>query len=223
MEREVDIRRRVAGVFNRRQDDFETLFDYNNYLEEVENLTFDLVNGTSEEKAKAEDKIRAYKNQNMEDIEENRRTGIEEAEMEKRREAAYKEAMRQRRIAAARQEEEEKMDVQKSKMDILERMATSNESATKIAQQANKVILKKSSARRNMAEAQMMKRESGVGGGGALDSSFAIRGLRKKEAVVGKIVPSHLVQFGQSPEHRVNILDSAWILAVLYQPVNVSN
>ncbi|KAL2161415.1 hypothetical protein VTH06DRAFT_7976 [Thermothelomyces fergusii] len=33
VEREVDIRRRVAAVFNQVEDDFETLEDYNNYLQ----------------------------------------------------------------------------------------------------------------------------------------------------------------------------------------------
>ncbi|KAF2197423.1 CDK-activating kinase assembly factor [Delitschia confertaspora ATCC 74209] len=44
LEREVDIRRRIGKVFNKTQDDFETLKDYNNYLEIVEDCTWNLIN-----------------------------------------------------------------------------------------------------------------------------------------------------------------------------------
>ncbi|KAH4133034.1 RNA polymerase II transcription factor B subunit [Parastagonospora nodorum] len=43
VEREVDIRRRVASAMNKKEDDFETLKDYNDYLEEVETITWNLI------------------------------------------------------------------------------------------------------------------------------------------------------------------------------------
>ncbi|KAF2745314.1 CDK-activating kinase assembly factor [Sporormia fimetaria CBS 119925] len=43
VEREVDIRRRVAAVFDKTEDDFETLRDYNDYLETVEEITWNLI------------------------------------------------------------------------------------------------------------------------------------------------------------------------------------
>ncbi|KAF2472346.1 CDK-activating kinase assembly factor [Lindgomyces ingoldianus] len=43
VEREVDIRRRVARVMNKTESDFETLADYNNYLETVETVTWNLI------------------------------------------------------------------------------------------------------------------------------------------------------------------------------------
>jgi CDK-activating kinase assembly factor MAT1 len=57
IEREVDIRKRVGQVFNRRQEEFETLLDWNNYLEEVEDLTFDLVEGDAKTRVKAEERF----------------------------------------------------------------------------------------------------------------------------------------------------------------------
>ncbi|KLU88715.1 CDK-activating kinase assembly factor MAT1 [Magnaporthiopsis poae ATCC 64411] len=42
VEREVDVRRRVARVFNQTGDDFESLQAYNDYLDMVETLVFDL-------------------------------------------------------------------------------------------------------------------------------------------------------------------------------------
>ncbi|RDW87414.1 RNA polymerase II transcription factor-like protein B subunit 3 [Coleophoma crateriformis] len=180
VEREVDIRKRVGAIFNRRQDEFETLLDWNNYLEEVESLIFDLVEGTRDEKVKAEEKLKVYKEGNRGEIEENRKAGLEEADIARRREKAEKEAARQRRLAAYREEEEEKADAQRTKRDVLDRLATSNEDANKIAQHAQRVILKKTSARRNLTDAQANSN------GSILDSGLTInvRGLKKKEAPI---------------------------------------
>ncbi|KAF1828957.1 CDK-activating kinase assembly factor [Decorospora gaudefroyi] len=43
VEREVDIRKRVMKVMNKKEDDFETLRDYNDYLEQVEEITWNLI------------------------------------------------------------------------------------------------------------------------------------------------------------------------------------
>ena len=43
VEREVDVRRRVAKVFNKRAEDFPDLAEWNNYLESVEEITFALI------------------------------------------------------------------------------------------------------------------------------------------------------------------------------------
>ncbi|CAI6332233.1 unnamed protein product [Periconia digitata] len=43
VEREVDIRRRIAKAMNKQESDFERLIDYNNYLEIVEEVTWNLI------------------------------------------------------------------------------------------------------------------------------------------------------------------------------------
>jgi CDK-activating kinase assembly factor MAT1 len=178
VEREVDIRKRVGAVFNRRQDEFETLLDWNNYLEEVEGLVFDLVEGSPKEKAVAEERLRKYMEGNKGEIEENRRAGLEEAEMERRREQAENEAVRRRRMAALREEQEEKLDAEKNKKDVLDRLASTDGDATRITRLAQKVILKKTSARRNLTDAVIQSN------GNARDTGLTIRGLKKKEAPV---------------------------------------
>ena len=174
----MDIRKRVGAVFNRRQDEFETLLDWNNYLEEVEGLVFELVEGSVKEKAEAEEKLRKYREGNKGEIEENRRAGLEEQEMERRREKVEKEAARQRRLAALREEEEEKADAEKNRMEVLDRLANSEGDANRITEQAQKVILKKTSARRNLTDDAIQSN------GSARDTGLTIRGLKKKEAPV---------------------------------------
>lgn len=58
IEKEVDTRRRLARVFNRNEEDFDTLEAYNDYLEEVEMITFNLTQGIDVEAT--ERRVRAY-------------------------------------------------------------------------------------------------------------------------------------------------------------------
>ncbi len=53
VEREVAVRRNVAKLFNRRQDDFVDLKAYNDYLEEVEEITFNLIHEIDVPRTKA--------------------------------------------------------------------------------------------------------------------------------------------------------------------------
>lgn len=178
VEREVDIRKRVGAVYNRRQDEFETLRDWNNYLEEVESLVFDLVEGTPKERLRAEESLKIYKEGNKGEIEENRRAGEEEEELARTMQKVEKDAARQRRIHAQHAAEAEKADVAKTKLDVLDRLASTNGNANQIAQQAQKVILKKSTARRNLSD------RAADAGTSDLDSGLSIRGLKKRLAPV---------------------------------------
>ena len=110
VEREVDIRRRVAAVFNQAEEDFETLRDFNNYLQMVEDLTFDLVSGSEGKRRAAEAQLQQWEASHKADIERNRKAGREADEQARRRLTAEKEAARQRRIEALQEAEEEKRE-----------------------------------------------------------------------------------------------------------------
>ncbi|ESZ98308.1 hypothetical protein SBOR_1301 [Sclerotinia borealis F-4128] len=183
IERECDIRRRVSEVFNRSEDDFETLLDFNNYLQETEDLVYDLVHGKGTVKQDAEDKLRRFRDANRGAIEENKIARMREVEMGRRRELEEKEMARQRRLAAMREEAEEKADVEKTRMQVLDQLATGEGNAKAITQQAHKVILKKSSARRAVGERDGA---SGAGNGGVDGDGLTIRGLKKKMAPVAE-------------------------------------
>lgn len=124
VEREVDIRRRVNSVFNQVEDDFETLLDYNNYLQMVEDLTFDLVNGTDQKRREAEAQLLQWELDHKPDIERNRKAGREAEEQTRRRLAAEQEMARQRRISALREEQEEKIAQARNREAVLDSMAT---------------------------------------------------------------------------------------------------
>ncbi|KAJ6382196.1 hypothetical protein OIU77_030782 [Salix suchowensis] len=60
--KEIVVRRRIASIFNKREDDFSSLEEYNDYLEEVEDMIFNLVAG--DDVAAFEEKIAEYQNEN---------------------------------------------------------------------------------------------------------------------------------------------------------------
>jgi len=70
IDKEVDIRRRILKDFNKQREDFETLFEYNDYLEMVEDIIFSLANNV--DILETNKKIQAYKELNKDQIIKNR-------------------------------------------------------------------------------------------------------------------------------------------------------
>lgn len=66
MNKELQIRRRIQNIYNKRQEDFPTLRAYNDYLEEVEDIIFSLIEGV--DVASTEEKLLKYQNENAEAI-----------------------------------------------------------------------------------------------------------------------------------------------------------
>lgn len=74
--KEISIRRRIANIFNKREEDFSSLREYNDYLEEVEDMTQQLVDGIDVPSIEA--KIAKYQEENAEQIINNRARKAEE-------------------------------------------------------------------------------------------------------------------------------------------------
>ena len=164
IEREVDIRRRVASVFNRRQEEFLDLRGWNDYLENVETLTFNLIYGIEVKETEA--KLQAYAAQNADSIARN--AGLESAEHANTEAqfAAQKQQAKVRREESLREDEEDRK----------ERLQESKEAQERIARGANKVVLKKSGARRK--EGARAPGAAGTDNEGGPASVFEIQGLR---------------------------------------------
>lgn len=182
IEREVDVRRRVGEVFNKRQEEFDGLRNWNDYLEEVEGLVFDLVEGDVKTRVQAEERLRLFREKNAREIEANKQLNLEESEQQKYREKSERAALNARRLAALQAENDEKADIAQSRMNALERLANSDasEDAEAILRKAQKIVLKKSSARRNMMESAPSLSKSTSAG---LDDGFTFRGLKAKKVV----------------------------------------
>ncbi|KAK8944552.1 hypothetical protein KSP39_PZI007816 [Platanthera zijinensis] len=64
--KEMAVRKRISSIFNKREEDFSSLKHYNDYLEEVEDMTFNLIEGTDVEEIEAY--ITKYQEENAEQI-----------------------------------------------------------------------------------------------------------------------------------------------------------
>ncbi|KXX78139.1 RNA polymerase II transcription factor B subunit 3 [Madurella mycetomatis] len=177
VEREVDIRRRVAAVFNQAEDDFETLRDYNNYLQMVEDLTFDLVSGTDAKRREAEVTLQRWEAEHKADIERNRKAGREADEQSRRRLAAEREAARQRRVDAIREAEEERRERERSREMELDSLAQGDAGGAQQQQQQQqqRVQLKKRGQGRAVEAAPSAALATTDGG------RLSIRGLKEKK------------------------------------------
>jgi len=184
VEREVDIRKRVAEIFNRREDEFDTLLDYNNYLEEVESITFNLMNNI--DVPETEKKLASYKEANSQSIKHNIiMANDEKAELQAQR-AAEREEAKLRREAARRELEEEKREKEQGQRQIIDKLASGQGDAAKIIREGERIMLKRSSARRADAERilQPIAAAEALANGNSSNGNdtFVIRGLKKRAA-----------------------------------------
>ncbi|KAG0223837.1 TFIIH/NER complex subunit [Actinomortierella wolfii] len=153
-------------MFNKRPEDFKTLKAYNDYLEEVEDLTFKLVNEIDVEATKLA--IEKFAQENRELIRMNADRLLEESrwasyvqEQQRKEKAAQREAY----LNELKAEEAAKAEQRKS---FIQELATSDKSAKAIvAQRQHQVTLKKTSMRRMDAA----KASPSLGSGGTQGST----------------------------------------------------
>ncbi|KAF5004456.1 hypothetical protein FDECE_9058 [Fusarium decemcellulare] len=174
VEREVDIRRRVAAVFNKVEEDFETLDDYNEYLEMVECLTSDIVSGADDAKRKAEAQLLEWETKHKADIERNRRLARESDQARSLRLKAEQEAAHQRRIEEHQAELEEKASAKRFREEMLDSLQSAE--VGRATEAMDRIMLKKRGQNKSIAALGA----AGAGGAGGL----SIRGLRDKKAPV---------------------------------------
>lgn len=175
VEREVDVRRRVNAVFNKVEDDFESLADYNAYLEQVEDLTFNLLGTDAEKKLRAEAELREWEAAHKSEIEERRRAARESEAQRAARESEDQEAARRRRLAAAREDAEERARDARAREEVLDGLASGTAGDARAAM--NKIILKKRGQGR-LDAARISLNDA------AAAPNLSIRGLKKKEKAV---------------------------------------
>ena len=171
VEREVDIRRRVASVFNKVEDDFDSLASYNAYLEMVETLAMDLVAGPGPDRRAADARLQAYEAEHRADIERNRRKGERAAEASRAHVAAERDAARRRRLDAQRQDDDARRARAAEREADIDALATAPEGA------AGRVVLKRrgQAARDEMVTAEDAALRRAAAGG------LTIRGLKEKK------------------------------------------
>ncbi|CAI7663699.1 unnamed protein product [Penicillium glandicola] len=151
VEREVDIRRRVMHILNRREEEFDSKRAYDDFLEQREDIIANLVSRI--DVAKTEAQLQKYAADNMQSIRTNQAIEAEEASSFQARMTLEQEEARLRRQAVRQEYETERREIQAGREDFLSRLASgSSTDAAAIAREGHKVLLKKSSARRSEEE-----------------------------------------------------------------------
>lgn len=126
VEKECRIRKRISTVFNKREEDFETLRDYNDYLEEVEGIIFNLVNDMDVQKTN--DMLEAYRSQNLDQIVRNKQLAEREDEQLRRtqREEEQRRLDYESMLLAELEEEEQRK--QREESQFIEHLASAGPS-----------------------------------------------------------------------------------------------
>lgn len=144
IDKEVDIRRRILKDFNKHEEDFDSLREYNDYLEMVEDIIYNLCNNI--DILETNKKIIAYKEQNKDQIFKNRnRVSVASLELEdmlaEERQQRLKRAREQQTI-----EETEKAAKIRNKEKLIDDLMFGEEDADTILEQHREQLKKTSSS-----------------------------------------------------------------------------
>lgn len=130
VEKEVDIRKRVLKDFNKKEEDFSTLAEYNDYLEEVETIIYNLANNI--DVINTNKRIEQYKKENKDYITKNKgKLGREEYELEEILEME-KQLEEQRKAEIKMEEVEAKRKKIQQKEALIDELMFSNANAQNI-------------------------------------------------------------------------------------------
>ncbi|KAF5324489.1 hypothetical protein D9611_004482 [Ephemerocybe angulata] len=145
VEKEVAVRRRIAKDFNKRREDFPNLRAYNDHLEQVEELTFNLINDIDVPETEA--RIQKYKAENAALIELNLQREEAYARALKEQEEGERREREARALELRQEEEAEREEKEKDRRSIIDKLETSDKDATKVIARAKAHALKRTNAR----------------------------------------------------------------------------
>lgn len=141
VEKEVDIRKRILRDYNKREDDFSTLVEYNDYLEEIEIIVFNLCNDL--DLLETNKKIEQYKKENKEVIMKNKKKmGKEEYEIESMLELEKQmEELRKKELEELEHETKKRKQREKEKLidDLQTGAGNATEIVAKFTEEAEKI------------------------------------------------------------------------------------
>ncbi|XP_031619851.1 CDK-activating kinase assembly factor MAT1 [Contarinia nasturtii] len=130
VEKEVDIRKRILRDYNKKEEDFATTREYDDYLEEIEQIIYNLCNNI--DIINTNKRIEQYKRENREMINKNKsRMGREELELEIELEREKTEEL-QRQKERETIENEAKKKKLKEKEALIDELMFSHEDAKSI-------------------------------------------------------------------------------------------
>ncbi|KAM4662012.1 LOW QUALITY PROTEIN: CDK-activating kinase assembly factor MAT1 [Discoglossus pictus] len=146
IDKEVEIRKKVLN-YNKREEDFSTLREYNDFLEEIEEIVYNLTNNVDLENTKR--KMDGYQKENKDTIQKNKvKLTREQEELEETLEVE-RQASEQRKVQQQKDEQLQQLLKRKKKQDLLDQLETSHLPAS--------ILLAQHKGRKTQIEMQMDK------------------------------------------------------------------
>lgn len=152
VEKEVAVRRRIAKEFSKRREDFSDLRSYNDYLEEVEDITFNLIN--DRDKVETEARIAKLRVENAALTELNIQREEREAAIVRAEEERVQREQLERAEEARLLEEDERMEREREKQGIIDILQSTDKSATKVIAKSRAAAQKRALRKAPTAAAQ---------------------------------------------------------------------
>ncbi|XP_014441920.1 CDK-activating kinase assembly factor MAT1 [Tupaia chinensis] len=124
VDKEVKIRKKVLKIYNKREEDFPSLREYNDFLEEVEEIVFNLTNNVDLDNTKK--KMEIYQKENKDVIQKNKlKMTQEQEELEEALEVERQEN-EQRRLSIQKEEQLQQILKKKNKQTFLDELESSD-------------------------------------------------------------------------------------------------
>lgn len=186
IERECDIRARVAKILNHSESDFESLRKFNDYEEWKEELIMDLVAGINVQEW--EKKLKEYAKENQDSIKTNASHEESLREQVKEDERLRIERSELARAEAWREYQEELAEREAGRKEVVDKILNANSDVLQVAREAERTLQKRATARHQISTLNGGPGASSRPGNGTdqdntsgrtKSTGFAISGLRK--------------------------------------------
>lgn len=128
VDKEVEIRKKVLKIYNKRDFDFPSLREYNDYLEQVEDIVFNLTNNIDVENTKQ--RMEQYQKENRDVIQRNKAKLTREQEELEELLLLELQGNEQRRLDALQEEQRQLQAKRKNKQALLDELEQSQLPAT---------------------------------------------------------------------------------------------
>lgn len=128
VDKEVEIRKKVLKIFNKRDFDFPSLREYNDYLEQVEEIVFNLTNNIDVDNTKQ--RMDQYQRENRDIIQRNKAKLTREQEELEELLLLEQQGNEQRRLDALQEEQKQLQAKRKNKQALLDELEQSQLPAT---------------------------------------------------------------------------------------------
>ncbi|ROL49639.1 CDK-activating kinase assembly factor MAT1 [Anabarilius grahami] len=123
IDKEVEIRKKVLKIYNKREFDFSTLKEYNDYLEQVEDIVFNLTNNVDVERTKQI--MEQYQRDNRDVIQKNKAKLTREQEELEELLLQEQQDSEQRRLETLQEEQRQLQAKRKNKQALLDKLESS--------------------------------------------------------------------------------------------------